>query len=238
MTIHRSPALPSTAAPDHLLADAAVSHDLCHLLSLVAGFARLEEQRCREHGTSHDTATSLCSIRRAAERAIDICRDVGMHARGEEMPLVEFDLTAMANDLALIFHGRGVAPLDLAGPDTVLLHGRRLAIERAALNLLWNAYAATDEVEIPRVQLRWGQDARHAWLEVVDNGPGLPTRLHGDLSWMEPGADQAARGSGSGLGLALAAQVMRNHNGRLLGRARGDGSGAVLRLEFDTASGQ
>ena len=74
-----------------------------------------------------------------------------------------------------------------------------------------------------RVTLRCGVTAQGAFLEVEDNGPGVPEAERERILqrfYRLPGAS----GEGSGLGLAIADEIAHLHQARLL---LGEGAGGV-----------
>jgi signal transduction histidine kinase len=115
---------------------------------------------------------------------------------------------------------------DEAAARVALLRGRQVAVshERARLpllgdpvrllalveNLLDNALRAAGEAG--RVALRSGRaGAGEAWLEVEDDGPGVPPELGEEI--FEPGV--GAFPGGCGLGLALCREAVALHGGEL-----------------------
>jgi signal transduction histidine kinase len=96
------------------------------------------------------------------------------------------------------------------------------------LNLLRNAWQATQEKEQPRIELRGHMNRRgHTVIEIVDNGPGIPDQLATKI--FVPFF--TTREGGSGVGLALARQVMIAHGG-FIRLTRSDGEGATFSLTF------
>lgn len=106
--------------------------------------------------------------------------------------------------------------------------GHAFLLRELLENLIHNAvnYAGAEA----RITVRCGNGADGAWLEVEDNGPGIPPAER-------PAAMQRFRrgggggGAGSGLGLAIAADIAARHGGRLeLLDAHDGGSGLRARL--------
>jgi two-component system sensor histidine kinase TctE len=62
--------------------------------------------------------------------------------------------------------------------------------------------------------VRTGSDGGLAWLEVEDNGPGIPAGER-DAALQRFQRGTGARGTGSGLGLAIAHDIARRHGGQL-----------------------
>ncbi len=95
-------------------------------------------------------------------------------------------------------------------------------------NLIENALRYTPEGGV--VDVRLVNDGKHAAVEVVDTGPGIPPDLLGrvfDRFFRVPGG--AARGSG--LGLSIAEAAAQRCGLRISLRNRDDRSGLVARVE-------
>ena len=85
------------------------------------------------------------------------------------------------------------------------------AMHQALLNLLLNALQAV-EPRTGRVDIRAGLAANEAWVDVIDNGPGVPAQQRADI--FEPFA--STRGQrGTGLGLAVTRRIAQQHGGAL-----------------------
>ncbi len=113
-------------------------------------------------------------------------------------------------------------------PSELDVYADRDLLEPVLINLLRNAWQATESVDKPSIALRGRLNRRHnVVLEVADNGPGVPanvaTRIFVPFF--------TTRESGSGVGLALARQVMIAHGGFIRVNANDDG-GAVFSLTF------
>ncbi len=204
-----------------------LAHDLRNLLQAVHGHAELQLHALRGGGSGPDLGESLQAIRRAADHAVTLCEDLLQSAQGRPAPFGAVDLGEVAHSAAALFLARAgsAAELELCGPEErVVVRGRRLDLERALLNLLWNALEAMEEHDLPpRLRLSWGAD----FLEVRDHGPGFdPAKA------AAPRAGDHGDGRVHGIGLASVRHVAAAHGGRLVVSAAGEGRGAVCRLEF------
>ncbi len=113
--------------------------------------------------------------------------------------------------------------------DSTLAHAVPLAggeVRQVLLNLLLNAIQASGSGS--RVTLRCEARAGHLWLEVIDQGPGLPGPLAASLEQGEPPAQ------GAGLGVAVVVRLVQRLRGRVAVRAHsGQGTRIALELPFD-----
>ena len=89
------------------------------------------------------------------------------------------------------------------------------AIHRAVLNITGNALDAVSGREGATVEIRTGaaDDGTDVWIEVADNGPGIPDDQRDNLfSLFE--STKGARGTG--IGLAVSQKIVREHGGDIM----------------------
>ncbi|MGV3539714.1 MAG: sensor histidine kinase [Rufibacter sp.] len=87
-------------------------------------------------------------------------------------------------------------------------------LEQVLLNLLKNARESCSPVPTPKVSLRAQQDHKQpnmVRLEVIDNGPGIPSELQEQIFI----PFYTTKPEGSGIGLSLSRQIIRQHGGIL-----------------------
>jgi nitrogen fixation/metabolism regulation signal transduction histidine kinase len=113
-------------------------------------------------------------------------------------------------------------------PGSLDVMADRDMLEPVLINLLRNAWQATQEAEAPRIELVGRLNRRgNVIIEVIDNGTGVPRALEARI--FVP--FYTTRQEGSGVGLALARQVMIAHGG-FIRVASPDGGGARFTLIF------
>jgi two-component system, NtrC family, nitrogen regulation sensor histidine kinase NtrY len=122
------------------------------------------------------------------------------------------------------------------GDDALWLTGDSRLLGQALMNILKNAGEAVSEFLAgghaeksyqPTVTTSIFSDGEHAFIEVVDNGPGWPLAARERL--LEP--YMTTRERGTGLGLAIVARVLEDHRGRLeLDTRADDQRGALVRF--------
>ena len=251
------PVVPEVSAAAHY------AHDLRNLLATVLGHAELQldqldpGDRAAGEAEGSSLARSLQAIHLTAGKAAAICEEMVLELRrgaAPARPPERFALAEVARAAAEVVRARSGSPLrlDLDGCEEVEVLASRPCVERAVLNLLWNAQEASQSVSADRarVRTRGGQAAAGPGGEVAAPGPGRPEGRLGDLtqpfrSVQRPASGAGAGGGGGGepgrprgLGLTTVQETMRRCGGQLRGR-NAPGGGAVIRLEFpNPASGE
>ena len=99
---------------------------------------------------------------------------------------------------------------------------------RIVLNLVRNAAEALDEKADGEIRVFAERKARHIFIDVADNGPGIAELVRGRL--FQPFAT-AARQGGSGLGLTIARDLARAHGGDITLVETGAG-GTTFRIDI------
>jgi signal transduction histidine kinase len=137
--------------------------------------------------------------RRSERRRCDLAEIAG-HAAAEVAPV------------------SGERQLSVENGTPILIEGNPDELHRLVLNLLDNAVRHTPEGS--RIELRLGVDraARMAWVEVSDDGPGIPEEVRGqvfDRFVRGSGPADTAAGNGTGLGLAIVRAVTASHGGEV-----------------------
>ena len=102
---------------------------------------------------------------------------------------------------------------DLAQPEQAVAHIAMDAtrLEQILLNLLLNAADAMQGGGATRIS--WGEDEGGVWVDVEDDGPGVPNEARPRI--FEPFMTTKGEGEGSGLGLSVSRQLLDAIGGSL-----------------------
>jgi two-component system sensor histidine kinase MtrB len=203
-----------------------VAHELrTPLTGLVGEASLLAEHVDRMPAESRRPAELLIAdvdrLRKLVEELMEISR---LDAGAESVHVESVDLAALTGAILRSRAWDGRVRLE-GGEAFVMSDPRRL--ERIVANLVGNALEHGGD----GVAVRIGRDGSGAFVEVADQGPGIPAEHLPHLFERFYKADPSRAGRGSGLGLAIAQE-----NARLLGGAievesePGKGSRFTLRL--------
>ena len=193
----------------------------------------------REAGPASPFAEELADVQSAvttvARRSdslmqfIDSYRQISRLAPPEKKRVALVDLFETVTSLAKAEWGdAGVSLSSSVEPSGLYVYADRDLLEPVLLNLLRNAWQATQDVDDPYIELRGHLNRRgNTVIEVDDNGHGIAAEIATKI--FVPFF--TTREGGSGVGLALARQVMIAHGGFIrLGQK--SSAGATFTLTF------
>jgi signal transduction histidine kinase len=86
-------------------------------------------------------------------------------------------------------------------------------IDQVFLNLIVNAAQAMPEGKMGLIDIRTDCDERQVWIEVQDNGPGIPPEILKKI--FDPFFTTKDPGTGTGLGLSVSQNIIQQHGGKL-----------------------
>jgi signal transduction histidine kinase len=224
----------AVSAQRAFIADAA--HELRSPLTAVRLQLQLLDRAPDEPARMQARTALGAAIERAIhliEQLLTLARQEPADARGAMEPVA---LEAIAADAVADMHTLAITRdidlgLDAAGPAVV--RGNREALRILVRNLVDNAVRYTPAGG--RVRVRISQDPgrapQGAWLEVIDNGPGIPASERArvfDRFYRRASAAQ----SGCGLGLAIVKAITERHGAQItLQQAPGGGLRVALAFQ-------
>jgi signal transduction histidine kinase len=203
-----------------------VAHELrTPLTALVGEASLLREHLDRMPDQSRRPAELLIEdvgrLRRLVEDLMEISR---LDAGAESVQPQAVDLSAA---VAAVMRARGWdGRVRLDAEKTIVTTDPR-RLERIVANLVGNALEHGGD----RAAVRVGREGTHAFVEVADQGPGIPNEHLPHLFERFYKADPSRSGPGSGLGLAIAQENARLLGGVIEVRSEpGEGARFTLRL--------
>jgi len=191
-----------------------IVHDLKGPITVLSGYAELLEGAAGQLAPA-DVGRYARTMREAGGRLQELVTEILEYARGRSVALKPepwtfpelFDaLAACVGPLVLA----GKCRLETIRPSSGAVRVDRARIERVVMNLARNALEATRPGG--EVRLSGGVGGDEAWIDVGDDGPGVPPELRDRLfdPFVTSGKDE-----GTGLGLAIAKNLAEAHGGRL-----------------------
>jgi signal transduction histidine kinase len=213
---------------------AGVSHDLKNILNPLSLHIQVAD-RAVVRGDTDEVRSSLAEMKGVVTRGVETLerlRSYSRQSKESKTELVELDrLAREACGIAkprMASGGRGrVARIveALGGPAPVMaMSGEVLS---ALVNLVVNAIDAVAN-KGGTITLRSGEDNGGTWIEVEDDGPGMPPDVEKRV--FEPFFTTKGE-EGTGLGLAMVYATMQRHGGNISIKTA-EGSGTRFRLWF------
>jgi PAS domain S-box-containing protein len=211
---------------------AGVAHELNNPLSVVMGHAALLQQSVRNKRQKERAE----KIVQAAERCARIVNNFLALARQRppERHPVQVN-TVVQEAVELLAYPLRVDSVEVVwalAEEIPVLRADAHQLHQVVVNLVANAHQAMREAAGPRrltVATGVSPGGERVWVEVRDTGPGIVAELEERI--FEPFFTTKPPGVGTGLGLSLCQGIIEGHGGRIR-VVRGEGSGAVFRLEL------
>lgn len=110
----------------------------------------------------------------------------------------------------------------------IFVHVDPIQIQQVMVNLLRNSIEAVRHLDEPRIVLRTRSGDDQCFVDVEDNGAGVPPDVVETLFK----AFATSKGQGMGLGLAISRSIAQNHGGDVTVDAGGNGRGAIFTLRL------
>jgi len=200
---------------------AGIAHDFRNLLAVIVGFTH--ELRRPGAGLSERALHAADEIQQAAQRGVDLARDLVGLGREEPQPTRVIDVGDVVEGMAALLRTalgrdhsaeiRSVRPLGRVLAD-------RTQIERVVLNLALNARDALPHggpvaITVSEACVRDGDDAPGLYtvIEVADQGVGMDAATRERL--FEPFFTTKPESQGTGLGMAVVYRIVERCGGFL-----------------------
>jgi signal transduction histidine kinase len=204
-----------------------VAHDFNNLLGVIAGYGDL---LLREIGEDHPSHKRVVEIRKAAERAAALTRQLLAFSRKQVLHLRVLDLNRVVSGVETLLRrliGAHIELITVLHPALGRVKADPGQIEQVIVNLCVNARDAmphggklileTANVDLDDMYAAARPDARpgpHVMLAVSDTGHGMDAET---LSHMfEPFFTTKGLGQGTGLGLATVYGIVRQVGGQVM----------------------
>jgi two-component system, cell cycle sensor histidine kinase and response regulator CckA len=204
-----------------------VAHDFNNLLGVITGYGDLLQ---REIGPRHPAFGRVEEIRKAADRAAALTRQLLAFSRKQVLEPKVLDLNAVVVDTEKMLRrliGEDIHLITAFGEGLGRVKADRSQLEQVIVNLAVNARDAmpkggkliieTADVELDEGYARGRPDARagpHVMLAISDTGHGMSAETLSHL--FEPFFTTKEQGKGTGLGLATVYGIVRQTGGHVM----------------------
>jgi PAS domain S-box-containing protein len=194
---------------------AGVAHEINNPLQSVLGYAELLSASAATPELKRD----LEQIRSDAQRAAKIVRHLLSFARRSTLERSVAELNEIVRStLSLRTFQLRTANVEVRqeyADDLPLIVASREEIQQVVLNLVLNAEHALRSSPRPNtIVVRTGSEADGVFVEVADDGPGVPPEMAGRI--FEPFFTTKDVGEGTGLGLSVSLGIAEAHGGSLV----------------------
>ena len=215
----------------------ALAHQLNQPLAAIMANAQAA-QRQIESGTppAVEILEGLGDIVQDCRRASDVVRRVRDMVAPSRVQRAPLDLADVVREVGMLLASdtliRRVRLALEFGDDGAPIHGDRVLLQQAVLNVIVNAIdAVADLRESDRVVTVWTGSAgnNHARVRVRDRGKGLPPGSEAQV--FEPFFSTKA--TGLGMGLAIARSIVESHGGTI--QLESDSTGVSVTINLPVA---
>lgn len=213
---------------------AGVSHDVKNLLNPIGLQLELLRRRV-DRGDTDAVREIIARLQEIVRHGVDVVERLRDFSRQD--PTVEaedVDVAAVARAAVELSRARvdqhPAIELRSAIEPVPVVRSRSSELATAVVNLIANATEALGERGV--IVVATGASDGGAWVEVADDGPGMPPEIERRV--FEPFF--TTKTEGTGLGLAMVYAFVQRHGGRLL-LTTAPGKGTSIRLWFPATAG-
>ena len=222
-----------------------IAHDINNALTAIAGYTELALTVLRPE---HPARADVQEIRRAAERAASVTRQLLAFSRKQLLEPRVFDVNESVANLGRMLErllGDDVRLRTELGHDLPPIHADLGQIEQAVVNLAVNARdampnggdlvlaTALEDVTASHPHAATMPSGRYVMLRVTDTGHGMDADTRSRI--FEPFFTTKEVGKGTGLGLSMVYGTVKQSGGYIFVDSE-PGRGATFRLYFPPAS--
>lgn len=212
---------------------AGIAHEIRNPLTGIHGYLYTMDEVCAELDDEESAGmlrAIIEKIRKAAGKMESVIRRVLDFSKPGAPRLETLDLAQPVQEalslMAATLRSAGIiVETELGGP--AIIHGDRMQLEQAVINILDNAARAVRKAAAKRLRVGLERAEGLVRLSIGDSGPGIPERDQERI--FDPFYTTAA--DGTGIGLSIVQRIVADHHGSIRVGASPLG-GAEFCLEF------
>ena len=192
---------------------AGVAHELNNPLTGISTFAQL----LLEDRLQGEQFESVSLIKREADRAIGVIRDLLLFARKTEGRDVPVDINTIVQHTvrlrALASRTGGIEVHTLLDPSDPQVRGDEQKLQQVLLNLMVNAESALRDAPVRHLSIATRSRDDTVTIVISDTGHGMTDSVRQRL--FEPFFTTKPPGEGTGLGLSVSYGIIKAHDGSI-----------------------
>jgi len=193
-----------------------IAHEINNPLSIISASAQVIERVLDTGGDPQKILQSCDYIQKTVARCRDIINNLKDFSRLDvDTELEKTDLQDLLNSvLSMIDHSRKQKlTIEDFSRDSSFVMCKKISVEQALLNLLTNAFDATEDVQDGSIVIRpVAQDGRTG-IEVLNRGEAISESVQKKM--FQPFFTTKGVGKGTGLGLSTSQGLVENCGGQL-----------------------
>jgi PAS domain S-box-containing protein len=193
---------------------AGVAHELNNPLAGISAFAQL---LLEEDALDDEQRESARLIKREADRAVGVIRDLLLFSRKAGPSSLPIDLNGLIQLTlrlrAYSLRSSGVEVETILDPELPDLAGDDQKLQQVILNLIVNAEYAMRRSSVKRLVVRTAREGEAVVTEISDTGTGMSEDTLQRV--FEPFFTTKPPGEGTGLGLSVSYGIVEAHNGTI-----------------------
>lgn len=205
-----------------------INNSLTPIKSIAGSLQALLSSAPRPHDAEEDVQNGLSII---AGRADSLSRFMRSYAQLAKLPPPELRSVEVEALIRRIVALETRMPVTIVEGEPVSIQADSDQLDQLLINLVRNAVDAALETG-GSVRLRWFTNLQSLTVQVLDEGPGLPSTANLFVPFF------TTKRGGSGIGLVLCRQIAENHGGTVELRNRHDTRGCIAELKLPLTTPQ
>lgn len=211
---------------------AGVCHEVSNPLTSIHSMIQILRS---DKSIDHDLLDrGLNNIAANVKRLLDISRRLVNFGRVGDEPRAAFAIETVIEEAFAVIgqdRRREQVKFNLAAGNKALVFGSSSQMQEVFVNIFENALQSMNDVGTLSVRT-WSQmENEQVIVTISDTGPGIPFDVLPKI--FDPFFTTKSVGRGTGLGLAISQEIVREHDGSIIGYNNPDG-GACFRIELPT----
>ena len=203
-----------------------LTHEIMNTISPIVSLSKIVEEKLQNE-KDEDVKQSIQVIGDRSEGLLNFVRNYRKISKIPEPELSSVGIQSLFEKVKTLMEqniGADDSIIINCIPKNIEISLDKLLIEQSLINLVKNSVEAKKKGQALEIQLLAYQKGTKRFIEVKDNGEGIPPEVQKDV--LIP--FYTSKEEGTGIGLSIVNQIMMNHNGSLHFTSNTEGSSFVL----------